>query len=104
MVARIKKNDTVIVLSGKDKGKTGSVIDILPKKDKVMIKDVGIITRHVKARRQGEAAGIKQEEQFIPLNKVMPVCPSCKKPCRVNAISLEDGTKVRSCNKCKEKF
>lgn len=104
MVARVKKNDTVVVLSGKDRGKTGTVIDILPKKDKVMVKGVGVITRHVKARRQGEVAGIKQEEQFIPLTKVMPVCVSCNKPCRVNLAILEDGSGVRTCNRCKEKF
>lgn len=104
MVARIKKNDTVVVLSGKDRGKTGSVIDILPKKEKVMVKDVGVVTRHVKARRQGEASAIKKEEQFIDLCKVMPVCTSCKKPCRVNMTVLNNGSKVRTCNKCKQEF
>ena len=65
MVARIKKNDTVVVLSGKDKGKTGSVIEILPKKGKVMVKGVAVVTRHVKARKQGEVPGIKKEETYI---------------------------------------
>lgn len=104
MIARIKKNDTVVVLSGKDKGKTGNVIDISPKKDQVMVKDVGVITRHAKARRQGETSAIKKEEQFIALCKVMPVCTSCKKPCRVNITALNNGSKVRTCNKCKQEF
>lgn len=104
MVARVKKNDTVVVLSGKDKGKSGSVIEILPLKDLVMVKDVGVITRHAKARRQGEVSGIKKEEQYIALHKVMPVCTSCKKPCRVNVTMLQDGSKKRTCNSCKEQF
>lgn len=104
MLARVKKNDTVVILSGKDKGKTGSVIDISPKKDKVMVKDVAVVTRHVKVQRQGETGGIKREETFIPLNKVMPICTSCKKPCRVSVALLENGSKARSCNKCNEKF
>ncbi len=104
MVVRIKKDDIVHVLSGKDKGKEGTVIAILPKKGKVMVKSVAIVTRHVKARRAGEAAGIRKEESFVPLSKVMPVCSSCKKPCRTNAKVLDTGKRVRVCNQCKEIF
>lgn len=103
-MARVKKNDVVEVISGKDKGKQGAVIEILSKKGKIIVKDIGVVTRHVKARRQGEIAGIKKEERPILLSKVMPVCSTCKKPCRVNAKILEDGKKVRSCNRCKEAF
>lgn len=99
---RIKKNDKVKVISGKDKGKTADVIAILPKKGKIMVKDVAVATRHVKARKQGETSGIKKEETYISLSKVMPVCPSCKKSCRVGAIDLKDGKKARICGKCKE--
>ena len=59
----------LIVLSGKDKGKKGTVIEILPKKDKVVVKDVAIVTRHVKARKQGDVSGIKKEERYINLSK-----------------------------------
>jgi large subunit ribosomal protein L24 len=104
MMARIKKNDIVLVLSGKDKGKTGLVIGILPKKDKVMVKDVAVATRHAKARKQGEVSSIKKEERFIALSKVMPICGSCKQPTRVNVKLLDDGSKVRVCNCCKEIF
>ena len=65
MVARIKKNDTVVVLSGKDKDKKGTVIEVLPKKGKVLVKDIALVTRHVKARKQGEVSGIKKEESYI---------------------------------------
>jgi len=101
-VARVKKNDLVEVISGRDAGKQGTVIEILPKKGKVIIKDVGVVTRHAKARRQGDVAGIKKEERPVLLAKVMPVCSACKKPCRVNTKVLEDGKRVRSCNRCKE--
>ena len=104
MMARIKKNDTVLVLSGKDRGKQGAVIAILPKKDKVMVKDVALVTKHVKARKAGEVAGIKKQESFIDLSNVMPICGTCKKPCRVNAKMLESGKKARICGRCKEIF
>ena len=101
---RIKKNDTVVVLSGKDKGKQGTVIAILPKKDKVMVKGVCVVTRHVKPRRQGEVGGIRKKEGYIKDSIVMPLCTACKKPCRINTKVLENQQKVRICNRCKEVF
>jgi large subunit ribosomal protein L24 len=103
MISRVKKNDTVVVLSGKDKGKQGSVIEILPKKGKVVVKDIAIVTRHVKARKQGDVPGIKKEEGYINISKVMPICSACKNPCRANA-KLVDNRQVRVCNRCKEIF
>ncbi len=73
MKSRIKKGDQVYVLTGKDRGKKGIVIAILPKKDKVIVKDVALVTRHIKARKQGETSGIKREERFIHISNVMPV-------------------------------
>lgn len=99
---RVKKNDKVLVISGKDKGKTSDVIAISPKKDKILVKDVAVSTKHVKARRQGEVAGIKKEEGYICISKVMPICPSCKNPCRVGTVALKDGKRARVCAKCKE--
>lgn len=104
MVARIKKNDTVIVLSGKDRDKKGTVIEVLPEKGKVLVKDIGIVTRHAKARKQGDVAGIKKEESYINAAIVMPICGSCKHPCRVNMKLMENGKRARICNKCKEIF
>ena len=104
MVARIKKNDTVVVLSGKDKNKQGAIIEILPKKGKVKVKDVAVITRHVKARSATQAGGIKKEESFIDIARVMPICGSCKKACRVNATALDNGKRTRTCNRCKAAF
>lgn len=104
MVARVKKNDTVVILSGKDRDKKGTVVEVLPKKDKVMVKDINIRTRHAKARKQGEVSGIKKEEGYIRLSIVMPICVSCNKPCRVNAKMIENGKKARACNRCEEIF
>lgn len=104
MLSRVKKNDTVLVLSGKDKGRQGLVISVDPKKDLVLVKDVGIVTRHVKPRRTGEKGGLVKEEASVPLCKVMPVCPSCKKPCRVQIKFLENNDKTRICHRCKEAF
>lgn len=72
-MAHIKKNETVLVITGKDKGKKGVVLEVLPKKNKVLVKGVAITTRHVKARRQGEVAGIKKEENYIHISNVVPV-------------------------------
>lgn len=101
-MARVKKDDTVVILSGKDKGKKGTVLRVQPDKKRVMVKDAGIKIKHVKARKQGESSGIKKEEGWFDLSKVMPVCSSCKKACRVNSKLLENGKRVRICNGCKE--
>jgi large subunit ribosomal protein L24 len=104
MVARIKKNDKVVVLSGKDKQKQGAVIEILPKIGKIKVKDVAVVTRHCKARKAGEIGGIKKEESFIDMAKVMPICVSCKKACRVQTKILENGKRARSCGRCEAIF
>jgi large subunit ribosomal protein L24 len=100
-MTRLKKTDKVMIISGKDKGKKADVIDILPKEGKIMLKDLGLVTRHVKARKQGDVAGIRKEEAYICFSKVMPVCPSCGQPCRVGATLLSDGQRARICKKCK---
>jgi large subunit ribosomal protein L24 len=103
---RIKKNDTVKVISGKDKGNQGQVIDVLSKKgkvSKVRIQGLGLVVRHAKARKQGETSSIKKIETYFDVSKVMPICTACKKPCRLNA-TIIDGKKARMCNRCKEVF
>lgn len=104
MTARVKKNDIVHIITGKDRGKEGSIIAILPKKGKIMVKGVAIVTRHLKARKQGDVGGIKKEESFFNTSKVMPVCSSCKKPCRTGSKELDQGKKVRTCKRCNEIF
>lgn len=104
MIARIKKSDTVEVMSGKNKGKQGVVITVAPRKNKVIVKGIAIATHHIKPRRAGEPGNIRTEESFVDLSCVMPVCSSCKKPVRVNSKLLESGKTVRVCNQCEEVF
>ena len=104
MLARVRKNDLVVVTSGRDKGKQGHIIVVDSKAGKVLVKGLGIVTRHVKARRQGEKSRIIKEESFIPLCKVMPVCPSCKKRSRIQVRMLDGKKKARVCQRCKEAF
>jgi len=104
MLARVKKNDTVVILSGKDKGKQELVLAVQPKKQMVLVKDVGVVTRHVKPTQAGKKGGIVKEERSIPLAKVMPICGVCKKPCRMQVKTSDTGKKVRVCHRCKEAF
>jgi large subunit ribosomal protein L24 len=104
MLARVKKNDTVVLLAGKDKGKQGLVIAVYPKQDEALVKDVNFVVRHTKAKGAGQKGGIVKEERPVPLAKVMPVCTACKKPCRIQAKTLENGDKVRICHRCKDAF
>ena len=96
----IRKDDTVIVLSGKDKGKQGKVLSVLPKESKVIVEKVNVISRHQKPRKQGEEGGIIKREAPIYACKVMRVCPKCDKPTRPAHKTLADGKKVRVCKKC----
>ncbi len=104
MLQRIKKNDLVCVISGKDMGKQGTVLAIDHKHFRIMVKGVAIHTKHVKPRARVEQGSIKKEEGFISLSKVMPVCTSCKKPCRIHTKTLGDSKKARVCHRCNESF
>jgi large subunit ribosomal protein L24 len=95
----IKTNDTVIVLSGKDKGKKGKVISADPKSLKVIVEGVNVAQKHQKPRQQGEEGGIIKKETPIYASKVMLVCPKCGKPTRVGHV-IVDGKKSRACKKC----
>ena len=96
----IKKNDTVVVLSGKDKGNKGKILVADPSARKVIVEGVNMATCHVKPRKQGEEGGIIRKEIPMYASKVMLVCPKCSKPTRVAHKILEDGSKVRACKKC----
>ena len=96
----IKKGDTVIVLSGKDKGKKGKVLVAMPKDSKVIVKGVNVATCHTKPRKQGEEGGIVKKEAPIYACKVMRVCPKCNKPTRPASKVGADGKRVRVCKKC----
>ena len=100
---KIRKGDTVKVLSGNDKGKTGEVLEIIPKTQKIIVKGVNIRKKSVKPRRQGEEGGIIPSEGSIHSSKVALVCPKCGKTTRIGYI-VENGEKVRVCKKCNSKI
>lgn len=100
---KIKKGDTVEVLSGNDKGKTGEVLEIIPKLQKVIVKGVNIRKKHIKPKKQGEEGGIISVECSIHSSKVNVVCPKCNKATRIG-IQKEGKEKIRVCKKCGNKI
>jgi len=98
----IRRDDIVVVLSGRDAGKNpkqGKVLSVDPKNGKVVVEGVSVAKRHKKPRKQGEPGGIIKLETPIYASKVMRVCPKCSKPTR-HAVKVTDGKKVRVCKKC----
>ncbi|EHK2348174.1 50S ribosomal protein L24 [Clostridium perfringens] len=104
MKVHVRKNDTVVVISGKDKGKTGEVLRVIPKTGKVVVKGVNLVKKHQKPNRQNMQGGIIEMEAAINSSKVMLFCEKCKKVTRISHKLLEDGAKVRVCKKCGETF
>lgn len=100
---KLKKGDNVMVLAGNDKGKTGEILEVIPKEDKIIVKGVNMRKKHVKPRKAGEEGGIVPAEYPIHSSKVNVVCPKCQKATRVGYI-IEDGKKVRVCKKCGAKL
>ncbi len=99
----IKKGDTVMVVTGKDKSKTGKILQILPKKDGVLVEGLNMVKRHTRARGN-EPGGILEKEAPIHVSNVMMYCSKCRKPVRTGIKILEDGKKARVCVKCGESF
>jgi len=102
MSMRIKKNDQVRVISGKNKGKEGKVLRHIPARDMVVVEGVNVVSRHVKPSQKNPQAGIIKQEAPIYAAKVMLVCPQCGAATRVGSSFLESGKKVRVCKKCNE--
>ncbi len=101
MAARIKRDDTVLVIKGRDKGRQGKVQRVDPGGNLLLVEGVNMVKRHLKAGARGSAqAGIISMEKPLDASKVMLVCPSCNKPTRVGSQPLEDGTKARVCKQC----
>lgn len=98
----VKKGDTVVVLSGKEKGKKGKVLTAIPKTGMVVIEGVNMVTCHKKPRRPGDQAGIVKKEGAMRSCKVQLVCPKCDKGTRVKMNILPSGERVRVCAHCGE--
>ena len=101
-MARIKKNDTVKLLAGKDKGKSGKVIFVYPKIDRALIQGLNLVKKHARRTKEDQQGGIIQKESPVNLSNLMVVCQKCGKSAKVSFNTLSDGTKVRICKKCKE--
>ena len=99
----VKTGDTVIVINGKDRGKTGKVMQVSPSEGKVIVEKVNIVKKHVKPRQMGEPGGIIEAESAMYADKVQLICPKCGKPTRVGHF-IEDGKKLRACKKCGAHF
>jgi large subunit ribosomal protein L24 len=99
---KIKKNDTVMVVAGRDRGKTGKVMRVLPDRGRVVIERLNIVKRHSKPRGAQSPGGIVEKEAPIDISNVMIFCDRCNAPVRVGVKTADDGTRNRVCRKCGE--
>ncbi|HDZ23080.1 MAG TPA: 50S ribosomal protein L24 [Desulfobacteraceae bacterium] len=99
---RIKKNDKVIVISGKEKGKIGAVLKVDPEKERIIVEKVNIVKKHARPGPTTAQGGIIEKEAPLSISNVMIVCNKCTEATRVGMRVLEDGSKVRVCKKCNE--
>ena len=99
---KVKKNDMVVCLAGKDKGKKGKVLSLLPKKNRAIVEGINFIKRHSRRTREDQQGGIIQKESPVHISNLKVFCPKCNKPSRIGFSFLKDGTKVRKCKKCNE--
>ena len=99
----VKKGDTVILITGKDKNKTGKILQLLPKKDAVLVEGLNIVKKHTRARGN-EPGGIAEKEAAVHVSNVMLYCSKCSKPVRTRKNLLDDGNKERVCVKCGQSF
>ncbi|MFH1854283.1 MAG: 50S ribosomal protein L24 [Candidatus Omnitrophota bacterium] len=101
-MSKIRKDDTVIVLTGKDKGKSGKALSVIPKKGRVLVQGINFIKKHTRRTKEDQQGGIVQKESSINISNLMVVCQKCGKPTRIGFTILSDGSKARVCKKCKE--
>ncbi|MBU4312894.1 MAG: 50S ribosomal protein L24 [Candidatus Omnitrophica bacterium] len=101
-MAKIKKNDNVRILTGKDRGKTGKVLTVFPEKERALVQGLNLVKKHARKTKEDQQGGIIQKESTISISNLMVVCQKCSKPTRIGFSTLSDGTKVRTCKRCKE--
>ncbi|MDD2251436.1 MAG: 50S ribosomal protein L24 [Dehalococcoidales bacterium] len=99
---KIKKNDTVLVTAGKDKGKKGKVRQAIPGDTRVLVDGINMVKKHARPTKQARQAGIIEREESLDISNVMYLCDKCHKPARLGYRILDDGKKVRYCKSCKE--
>jgi large subunit ribosomal protein L24 len=99
---RLRKGDTVKVITGKDRNKTGKVLRVLPEKGRVIVEGVNFVKKHAKRTREDRAGGIHELEAPVHASNLMLVCPKCRQAVRLGHRTLTDGSKLRTCVKCGE--
>jgi large subunit ribosomal protein L24 len=99
---RLRKDDTVMVIAGRERGKTGKVLRVLADRDRVLIEHVNIVKRHLKPRSVQQQGGIVEREASVHASNVVPICGRCNKPTRIGHRRLDDGSAVRVCRRCGE--
>jgi large subunit ribosomal protein L24 len=104
MRAQIKKNDTVMVIAGRERGKTGKVLRVLPAKDRALVERLNLVKRHQKARGPQSPSGIIEKEASIHLSNLMIMCDKCNAPVRMGKRRLDDGRGVRVCRRCNDQL
>ena len=98
----LKKNDQVEVIAGRDKGRVGKIIKVLPERNAVIVERINVVKRHMKSRQQGQPGQIVEKEAPMNVSNVQIICPDCAATGRIGKKILEDGTKVRVCKHCGE--
>jgi large subunit ribosomal protein L24 len=98
----VKKDDQVMIIAGKDKGKSGKILRVLPDKGRVLVENLNMIKRHTRPSQRNSAGGIIEKEAPIAISNVQLLCQGCHKPVRTGIRALEDGSKARFCKKCNE--
>lgn len=98
----VRRGDKVVVIAGKDAGKRGKIIDVIPERNKVIVEGVNVVKRHARPTRKLPQGGIQEKEAPISRSNVMLLCNRCQKPTRVARRVLDDGSRLRSCKKCGE--
>ena len=101
MKLKIRKKDKVMVMAGKDKGKTGEILKIFPEQGRILVSKINMVTKH-KKRRQNEPGGLQKMEAPIHCSNAMLLCPKCEKPVRPRLDKLATGESVRLCRRCGE--
>jgi large subunit ribosomal protein L24 len=99
---KVRKNDTVMVIAGRERGKTGKVMRVLPERGRVLVERVNLVKRHSKARGPGSPGGIVEKEAPIDISNVMIMCDRCNAPVRAGIKLEADGARVRACRRCGE--
>ena len=98
----IRKNDSVMVITGKERGKTGKVLRVIPDKDAIIIERINLVKRHSKPRGPQQPGGIVEKEASIHVSNLMIMCDKCNAPVRIGKKTLSDGKKIRICRRCGE--